>query len=242
VREDAVVIKAMRKEYPGLVAVDDLDLTIPKGCVYGLIGPNGSGKTTTIKLLMGLLRADAGSATLLGEPIGPKQKHARVSYMPQELAIYLDLTVRENLEMFATVYGLDEDEKEARIGELLKMVDLSGRQDSLAGQLSGGMRHRTSLACALVNDPELVFLDEPTVGVDPDIRAGFWEHFEILKAKGKTIVLTTHYMDEAMRCDVVSMMYRGKIIASGTPIELLARSKMPNLEDAFLEFIRRGKA
>ena len=240
--EPAVEIKGLRKEFSGILAVDDLDLIVPKGCVYGLIGPNGSGKTTTIKLLMGLLKADSGTATLLGQPIGPRETHDRVSYMPQELAIYLDLTVRENLDLLATIYGLGKEQQSARIKELLTMVDLEKRGDSLVGHLSGGMRHRTSLACALVNDPELVFLDEPTVGVDPDIRAGFWDHFQQLKGRGKTIVLTTHYMDEAMHCDLVSMMYRGRILATGTPAELLQKVGKSNLEDAFLEYIRRGCA
>jgi ABC-2 type transport system ATP-binding protein len=240
--DPAVIIKGLRKEYPGLMAVDGLDLIIPKGCVYGMIGPNGSGKTTTIKLLMGLLKADAGTATLLGEAMGPRAKHPRVSYMPQELAIYLDLTVRDNLELIASIYGVPKERQEERINRLLTMVDLEGRKDSLVGQLSGGMRHRTSLACSLVNDPELVFLDEPTVGVDPELRAGFWQHFHELKIQGKTIVLTTHYMDEAMHCDLVCMMHKGKILATGTPRSLLDETGKANLEDAFLEYMRRGKA
>lgn len=236
-----VRIEGLRKEYAGIVAVDGLDLSIPRGCIYGLIGPNGSGKTTTIKILMGLVRADSGSSWLLGDKVSPRSKPTRVSYMPQELALYPDLSVHENLELFADLYGVSKEDFMKREGKLLEVVELEDRRDSLVGELSGGMQHRTSLACALVNDPELVFLDEPTVGVDPELRAGFWAHFDLLKGAGKTIVLTTHYMDEASRCDIVGMMHKGRLIGEGMPQDLMHATCCENLEDVFMEFIRRQK-
>ncbi len=229
----------LRKEYGDIVAVEDLCLSIPAGRIYGLIGPNGSGKTTAIKVLMGLMRSTSGTAEVLGRKVHIKGKDCRVSYMPQELALYTDLTVHENVQLFAELNGLEPSALAEREKEVLEVVGLYGRKDDLVGHLSGGMQHRASLACAMINRPALMFLDEPTVGVDPELRAGFWEHFRALKSQGMTVVLTTHYMDEASRCDLVGMMHKGRLIAEGTPDELLKDSGTANLEDAFLVFIRR---
>lgn len=229
----------LRKEFDGLIAVSGLDLRIGKGRLYGLIGPNGSGKTTAIKMLVGLLRPTSGSARILDEKVPVRKNIARIGYMPQEMAIYSDLTVHENIELFGQLYSMSDEVLERRERTLLKMVDLEGRKDSLISTLSGGMKHRVSLASALIHDPEVVFLDEPTVGVDPELRVGFWKFFRKLASEGRTVVLTTHYMDEAARCDVVGMMRSGKLIAEGTPSELMSQSCTTNLEDAFLEFSRR---
>jgi ABC-2 type transport system ATP-binding protein len=234
--------RGLRKEFGELVAVADLDLRIDKGLLYGLIGPNGSGKTTAIKMLVGLLKPTGGEAHLLGERVPIRESIARIGYMPQEMAIYSELTVHENLELFAGLYSMDRTVFQKREGELLGMIGLEERRQSLVSQLSGGMRHRVSLACALIHDPELVFLDEPTVGVDPELRVGFWQHFRDLKSTGKTVVLTTHYMDEAVRCDVVGMMRAGRLIAEGSPRELMERVGATDLESAFMEFSRRGPA
>ncbi len=228
----------LRKEFPGLVAVDSLDLRIGKGVLYGLIGPNGSGKTTVIKMLVGLLRPTSGTAQILGERIPISTNLPSLGYMPQETAIYTDMTVRENLEFFGGLYSMPKDVLKKREQELLCMVDMEPRGDDLVSHLSGGMRHRTSLACALIHNPTVLFLDEPTVGVDPELRAGFWEFFHKLKEEGRTVILTTHYMDEAVRCDVVGMMRNGRLIAEGSPAELMLRSGTNNLEDAFLSFSR----
>jgi len=234
--------RGLRKEFGELIAVAGLDLRVNRGLLYGLIGPNGSGKTTAIRMLVGLLKPTGGEAHLLGERVPVRGCRARIGYMPQEMAIYSELTVHENLELFAGLYSMDRTVFENRERELLGMIDLKDRMHSLASQLSGGMRHRVSLACALIHDPELVFLDEPTVGVDPELRVGFWQHFRSLKSAGKTIVLTTHYMDEAVRCDVVGMMRAGRLIAEGTPKELMGRAGATDLESAFMEFSRRGLA
>lgn len=231
-----IQVRGLTKSFDGLTAVDALDLDIPKGTLYGMIGPNGSGKTTSIKVLVGLLRPTAGDASVLGERVPLRKNVQRIGYMPQEMAIYTDLTLHENLELFAGLYSMDRKVFERREKELLGVIDLSDRKESLVSQLSGGMRHRTSLACALIHDPEVVFLDEPTVGVDPELRVGFWKYFADLKSRGKTIVLTTHYMDEAVRCDTVGMMRLGKLIAEGTPGELMARTSTKDLESAFLAY------
>lgn len=237
--EYVVRTEDLRKEYGDIVAVRELELKVPSGCIYGLIGPNGSGKTTAIKVLMGLVKATSGKAEVLGRNVPIKGKDGRVSYMPQELALYTDLTVHENLQLFAELNGLEPSDLGKREREVLEVVGLWERKDDLVGQLSGGMQHRASLACAMINRPALMFLDEPTVGVDPELRAGFWEHFRALKAEGMTVVLTTHYMDEASRCDLVGMMHKGQLIAEGRPDQLLRDSGCENLEDAFLIFIRR---
>jgi ABC-2 type transport system ATP-binding protein len=238
----AITTENLRKEFDDLVAVDDLNLRVKKGVLYGMIGPNGSGKTTTIKMLMGIQRPTKGTGSILGECIPVKDNIQKIGYMPQEMAVYYDLSIHENLELFAELYSVKREDFQRKEKELLEMVDLVDRKDSAVSQLSGGMRHRVSLACTLVHEPEVLFLDEPTVGVDPELRAGFWEYFGKLKEKGKTIIMTTHYMDEAVRCDVVGMMRAGRLIAEGAPDELLARTSTDNLEDAFLFYSREGKA
>jgi len=238
----AVRTDKLRKEFGDIVAVNDLNLRIKKGALYGMIGPNGSGKTTTIKVLMGLQKPTAGSCSILGERVPVRKGIAMIGYMPQEMAVYYDLSIHENLELFADLYSVGKEDFAKRERELLEMVDLAERRDSSVSHLSGGMRHRVSLACTLVHDPEVLFLDEPTVGVDPELRAGFWDYFARLRRRGKTIVMTTHYMDEAVRCDVVGMMRGGRLIAEGTPDELMRRTSSKNLEDAFLAFSREGKA
>ncbi len=237
----AVRTDKLRKEFDGLVAVDDLNLRIRKGVLYGMIGPNGSGKTTTIKMLMGIQRPTKGSGEILGECAPVKAAVAKVGYMPQEMAVYYDLSIHENLQLFAELYSVSKEEFAKREKELLDMIDLAGRKDSAVSTLSGGMRHRVSLACTLIHDPEILFLDEPTVGVDPELRAGFWDYFSKLKSKGKTIIMTTHYMDEAVRCDIVGMMRGGRLIAEGTPADLMAATSTKNLEEAFLAYSKEGR-
>jgi ABC-2 type transport system ATP-binding protein len=237
---DTIHTHKLRKEFDTLVAVDDLDLKVGHGLLYGMIGPNGSGKTTAIKMLVGLLRPTAGKAFVLGEKVPIKKNVSRIGYMPQEMAIYTDMTVHENLELFSRLYSMDRELSAKREQELLKVIDLEDRKNTLVSQLSGGMKHRTSLACALIHDPEVVFLDEPTVGVDPELRVGFWKYFADLKARGKTVIMTTHYMDEAVRCDIVGMMRLGKLIGEGTPKELMARTSTSDLESAFMTMARKA--
>ena len=210
-----------------------------EGEVYGLIGPNGSGKTTTIKVLCGLLTADSGKASVLGRPAGNQEVRPMIGYMPQELAVYPDLKLRQNLDFFGRLNGLSGERLAAREKALLRLVGLEGRGESLVSTLSGGMKHRLSLACALIHNPKLLFLDEPTVGVDPELRFAFWQYLGKLKESGVTALISTHYMDEAGRCDRVGLIREGRLIAEGTPGELRESAGTGSLEDAFLVFSRR---
>ncbi len=175
---------------------------------------------------------------MLGMKVRDPRTASRVGYMPQELAMYHGLTVHENLVFYGEVFGLSRQQIEARELALLQLIDLQDFKDALIDQLSGGMQHRASLACALLHEPELLFLDEPTVGVDPDLRASFWRYFEQLRDGGVTILLTTHYMDEARHCDRIGFMREGHLIAEGSPRQLLEMTHTDSLEDAFLSYVR----
>ena len=236
----AITVRGLVKEFDGLRAVDNLDLTIENGEVYGLLGPNGAGKTTVIRILVGLIRPTSGDARVLDRPAGEKELAKRTGYMPQEIALYDTLTVEENLDLFANLYEMERGRIEQRKLEVLRFVALEDRRNSIVYQLSGGMRHRASLAVALLHEPELLFLDEPTVGVDPELRAGFWENFGRLKTSGKTVIITTHYMDEARHCDRVGLMHRGRLVAEGPPEEVVARAGARDLEEAFLKLASTG--
>ena len=236
----AVETLGLVKKYGAFTAVDHLDLKIERGETYGLLGPNGSGKTTTIKVLCDLLKPTGGEAFLLGKKVGDRSIPPRIGYMPQETALYLDLSIHDNICLFGEVYGLNRTEIDKAEMELLEFVDLTDWRNTPVSKLSGGMRHRTSLACSMIHSPELLFLDEPTVGVDPELRASFWEYFEALGRQGTTVVITTHYMDEAHRCGKIGMMRQGQLIAEGSTQEIIQSTGRESLEDAFLELARRG--
>jgi ABC-2 type transport system ATP-binding protein len=237
-----IEVNSLKKSFGKIKAVDGLDLTVEKGTVFGLLGPNGSGKTTTIKILCRLLKQDSGKASVLETDISDRSYLKRIGYMPQETALYEDLTVHDNLKLFAGIFGLDRETFRRREEEVLRAVDLLPRKDFPLTDLSGGQRHRISLAASMIHEPELLFLDEPTVGVDPPLRAKFWKNFHELKKSGVTIVMSTHYMDEARNCDKVGMMRAGKMIAEGTPRRIMERTGRDNLEDAFLDIVEGGDA
>ena len=221
---DDVAIRArgLSKRFGALLAVDDVDLAVPRSSVYGFLGPNGSGKSTSIRMLCGLLTPTAGEIEVLGLKI-PEQAEAlrkRIGYMTQKFALYEDLTVRENLEFLATVQGLSREQRRARIDELLNAYNLTDRAKQLAGTLSGGQKQRLALAGATVHKPELLFLDEPTSAVDPESRRDFWEKLFDLADAGTTILVSTHYMDEAERCHRIAILDTGRLVADGTPDEL----------------------
>jgi ABC-2 type transport system ATP-binding protein len=230
--------KGLVKTFGKLRAVDGLDLEIRKGQLYGLLGPNGCGKTTTIRMILGLLTITDGWVEVLGTRIPNKELMARIGYMPQETAVYRELTIHDNLELFGHMYEVPLDRMARRERDLLELVELTDWRDSMAGNLSGGMMHRLSLACALMHDPQVMFLDEPTVGVDPELRDNLWHHFQDLCKKGKTIILTTHYIEESRHCDLVGLMREGKIIAQDSPRELMRKAGTDTLEDAFLFFTK----
>jgi len=236
----AIRIEGLRKRFGNFEALRGFDLAIPAGEIYGLIGPNGAGKTTAIRIMAGLLRPTSGNVRVLGQDAGDHALRRQVGYMPQETALYNDLTVQENLDHFGRLFGMSRTGRQERIDELLDFVGLEERRRSLVGELSGGMRHRTSLAAALMPRPRLLILDEPTVGVDPELRQAFWERFAAMQREGTTILLTTHYMDEARRCSRVGFLHEGRLAAEGTPQEILEATATDNLEDAFLATIRRA--
>lgn len=236
-----VEAKGLVRKYGDLVAVDDVDLAVEEGEIYGLIGPNGCGKTTTIKLVCGLLKPHAGRVKILGIEVPDDRILPSIGYMPQEIAIYPDLTVHDNLRFFGEVYGLSKKEVENREEELLDFTGLKEKRDAPAATLSGGLKHRLSFACTLVHMPKILLLDEPTVGVDPELRVSFWEFFYGLRGKGVTTIITTHYMDEANRCTRVGLMRHGKLVAEDHPRKLMEKSGAESLEDAFLAF-SRGEA
>jgi ABC-2 type transport system ATP-binding protein len=235
---DDVCIRDLEKDFDGFKAVNKLSLRVKHGEIYGLLGPNGAGKTTAIRILCGLMHASSGEAYVLGTRVPDPTVTPKIGYMPQELSLYRNLTVHENLAFYGEVFGLSKGQIVAREQELLKLVDLETSKNVLIDELSGGMQHRISLACTLLHEPRLLFLDEPTVGVDPDLRAAFWRYFEGLRDAGITLLITTHYMDEARHCDRIGFMREGRLIAEGTPRELLDQTHTDSLEDAFLAYSR----
>ena len=225
--------------YGRVRALDGLSLAIPSGVSFGLLGPNAAGKTTLIRLLVGLLKTKHGTVRVLGEP--PSSATARrIGYMPQMASLYTELSARQNLDFFARVYGLRDREQRARhIEEAIRLVDLWPRRNDAVSKLSGGMRQRVSLACAIVHNPPLLLLDEPTVGLDPELRAAFWEHFANLNRQGVTIVISSHTMDDAAHCDRLAFIRDGRVIAEGSPDELRRKAGTTTLEDAFLRLARK---
>ncbi|WP_140721835.1 ABC transporter ATP-binding protein [[Pseudomonas] boreopolis] len=215
----------LTKRFGDFTAVDHVDLSVPRAQVYGFLGPNGSGKSTTIRMLCGLLTPSDGDVEVLGLPI-PEQAEAlrrRIGYMTQRFSLYEDLTVRENLQFLATVQGLPRARRNARVEELLHAYDLEALQKQLAGTMSGGQKQRLALAGAVVHEPQLLLLDEPTSAVDPESRRGFWEKLFELADGGTTLLVSTHYMDEAERCHRIAILERGRLVADGTPAELTGR-------------------
>ncbi len=227
----AVEGEQLTRRFGAFTAVEELSLRVAAGTTYGLLGPSGCGKTTLIRLLTGLVGPTSGQALILGR--GPKEPFVRrrVGYMPQTASLYQELTARQNVAFFAAIYGADS---RTRVEEVLGLVELQDRADIPVAALSGGMRQRTSLACALVHRPAVLFLDEPTVGVDPRLRAAFWAYFRRLNAEGVTLVVSSHIMDEAERCDRLGLMRAGRLIAEGSSAEIRAQAGTATLEEAFL--------
>lgn len=239
--EYAISTDSLTKKFGDFTAVDKLNLKVKKGEIFGLLGPNGAGKTTLIKILANINNPTSGNAMILGENVPSRGIAPKIGYMPQETGVYINLTVEQNMEFYGRIFHLSSEKMEEKIAELLKFVDLTDWRHEMVENLSGGMKHRVSLACTLIHEPEILFLDEPTVGVDPELRVSFWNYFKQLKEKGVTILLTTHYMDEARHCDRIGFMQRGKLIALDKPTTLMELSGNDSLEDAFLFFSKKDK-
>ncbi len=232
---DSPAIRATElvKTFGSIRAVDGVSLELTPGRIYGFLGPNGSGKTTLIRLLIGLARPTSGRAEILGVTMPSRPMLARIGYMTQADGVYPALSAAENVRFFAAAYGVRDP---SAAGAALRLVDLADRGSSLTSTLSGGQRRRLSLACALVHHPTILFLDEPTVGVDPLLRVQFWGHFRTLADGGTTIVVSSHVMDEADRCDELLFVRSGRVIARGTGTELREHAGTADLEQAFLRF------
>jgi ABC-2 type transport system ATP-binding protein len=239
--ETAIDISNLSFSYGKLKVIDEMSVAISPGTSYGLLGPNGAGKTTLIRLMVGLLKPSSGSIKCLGKSAS-RELASQIGYMPQLPALYSELTVTRNIDFFARIYGLKhKKERVERVEEVIKLVDLWPKRKTQVSNLSGGMKQRVSLACAIVHKPPLIFLDEPTVGLDPELRVHFWNYFEELTKSGSTLIISSHTFDDAAHCNKLAFMRMGKIVAEGSPMELKqATGKADaNLEDAFLYFIRR---
>ncbi|MCY6369317.1 ABC transporter ATP-binding protein [Clostridium ganghwense] len=240
--ECAIEVKELTKKFGDFTAVDHINFKIPKGKIFGFLGPNGSGKSTTIRMLCGVLIPTSGEGKVLGYDItkDTEKIRANIGYMSQKFSLYEDLTVEENLDFYAGVYSLPKKVREERKKELIKMANLEGKEKRLAGKLSGGWKQRLALGCALIHKPKLLFLDEPTAGVDPVSRRIFWKIIHELKNQGITILVTTHYMDEAESCDITAFIFNSKLLTIGNTEEILKRENAKNLEDVFITYVERA--
>ena len=231
----AISMKNVSKSFQKQSVISDLHLEVEDGVIFGLIGPSGGGKTTIIKMMIGMITADTGTITVLNKKVPNKSLLFDIGYMAQADALYTDLTGLENLRFFGSMYGMNKKKLQKRIEYASKLVDLTEALHKRVANYSGGMRRRLSLAIALVQDPPLIILDEPTVGIDPALKKQIWQELVVLKNAGKTILVTTHAMDEAEKCDELAMLRSGKIIATGTPTELKERFHTDSLDDVFLQ-------
>ncbi len=229
----AVEVHDVHKRFGSIYALQGLSLQVRRGEIYGLLGPNGAGKSTLIRVIAGLHKPDSGSVTLLDRPMPDKNILARVGYMTQASALYTDLTVWQNVAFFAGLMGCRD---KAAIAAAIEFVGLTARKDSRIGTLSGGMRQRVSLATVLPHQPDVILLDEPTVGVDPQLRFQFWDHFRAMTERGITLIVSSHVMDEAERCDRLGFIRSGQLIAEGTADSLREQAGTANIEEAFLRF------
>jgi ABC-2 type transport system ATP-binding protein len=240
----AVHTRALYKRFGDFVAVDNVDLDVKRGEIFGFLGPNGAGKSTTIRILCGLLEPSSGEASVAGFDVKTESEEIKknIGYMSQKFSLYDDLTVEENIDFFSGIYGVPREKRPARKDYVLRMAGLEEKRKTMTHLLAGGWKQRLALGCAILHEPPVLFLDEPTSGVDPIARRRFWELIYQLSAAGRTVFVTTHYMDEAEYCHRIALMYRGKVIALGTPAELKAAlpkqaDRENTMEDVFVEKI-----
>jgi len=238
-----IEIQGLMKYYGDRRAVGPMTFSISKGEIIGLLGLNGAGKTTTLRMLCGLMAPSGGRATVVGYDVATQSELVRrnIGYMSQKFGLYDDLTVAENIRFYASVYGLVGRERSRRMDELMDELGLEQRAGQLAGTLSGGWKQRLALACSTAHRPKMLFLDEPTAGVDPAARRTFWQLIYRLAERGTTILVTTHYMDEAERCQRIAFLSRGHLIALGTVEQITAQFHQPTIEDVFIELQRRDE-
>lgn len=233
---DFIELKGIQKSFGKETVLEKIDLSIPEGQLFGLLGPSGSGKTTLVKIMIGLLYPTSGTVQINGIQMSSLKLMQEFGYMAQSDALYSDLTARQNLDFFASIYGIPKKRRKERIQAVAKIVNLIDDLDKILELYSGGMMRRMSLAVALLHEPKLLILDEPTVGIDPALRASIWRDLKELQQKGTTIIITTHVMDEAEKCDSLALLRDGYIIAHGSPDTLKEKSATSSLEEAFLHY------
>jgi len=230
-----IQLNGLSKSFGSQEVLKNVSLNIPKGDIYGLLGPSGSGKTTLIKLMIGLETPSTGNVTFKGNKLKANELYPTIGYMAQSDALYDELTAKENLSFMASLYGLKKKKRNEQIKKVMTTVDLLADLNKPVHQYSGGMKRRLSLAIALLHDPEVLFLDEPTVGIDPVLRKEIWDSFHRLKEEGRTLIITTHVMDEAERCDRLGLLQHGEIISSDTPDAIKETYGVTSIEDVFLK-------
>ena len=218
----------------------NINLNIQRGIIYGFLGPSGCGKTTTVKIMAGILEATSGGVQVLGEAMPNLSLMKRLGYMAQSDALYTNLTAEENLIFFSSLYGMKKEKSKEKIDELMVLVNLTVHKSKLVSAYSGGMKRRLSLAMSLLHEPEILILDEPTVGIDPVLRKSIWDALTSMTERGMTIIVTTHVMDEAEKCHELAMMRDGRLIAEGTPFELRTRVGASTIEEAFIYYGKGG--
>lgn len=238
----AITLSGLTVVRSGSTVLDHIDAEVPAGAITGLLGPSGCGKTTLMRVVVGAQRITGGTATVLGEPAGSAELRSRVGYTTQSPAVYGDLTVAQNVGYFGALYPERRTSAKADAAEAIAAVGLDELADRRADALSGGQVSRVSIACALVARPELLILDEPTVGLDPLLRAELWERFAAMAADGTTLLVSSHVMDEAAHCARLILLRAGRLVASSTPSQLLTRTGATNLDDAFLALVREQEA
>jgi ABC-2 type transport system ATP-binding protein len=242
--DHAVVTENLVKRFGGFTAVDNMSVTVGRGEIFGFLGPNGAGKSTAIRVLCGLLTPTSGRAVVGGLDVSTDAEQIRqnIGYMSQKFSLYDDLTVKENIDFFAGIYGVPQDKREAREDYVLRMAGIEERRDTMTRLLPGGWKQRLALGCAILHEPPVLFLDEPTSGVDPIARRDFWDLIYQFAAAGQTVFVTTHYMDEAEYCHRLALMYRGKIIALGAPEKLKREAGLGSMEEVFVQMIEDEEA
>lgn len=235
----AIDCQGLGKRFGHYTAVQGVTFQLPSSTIMGFVGPNGAGKTTTIRMLCGVLVPTEGSATVLGFDVKsqPEEIKQRIGYMSQKFSLYEDLTVAENLEFYAGIYSLQGQTARAQIARVIERINLNGRTKQLVSSLSGGWKQRVALACSLLHNPQLLVLDEPTAGVDPVSRRIFWDIIRQLAKEGMTVLVSTHYMDEAATCDYLGFVFYGHLIAFGSPDEMKRQEDKENLDDLFIYYV-----
>ncbi|MCD5325457.1 MULTISPECIES: ABC transporter ATP-binding protein [Pontibacillus] len=234
--DTVIEVKGMAHSFGEEAVLKDINMNIGSGEIYGLLGPSGAGKTTLVKMIVGIMEADTGEAWVEGVKMPSLEQMRKVGYMAQSDALYSELSARENLEFFASIYGLKRPKRKERIEDVMRVVGLTEHMNKPVRNYSGGMKRRLSLAIALLHEPNVLILDEPTVGIDPVLRQSIWAELNRWKEKGASIIVTTHVMDEADKCDRLAMLRDGYVIASGTPEELKQQTGGATIEEAFLAY------